>query len=178
MLFGQFHGGRHGSKINGLKNLAVQRSRFFGLEGITHGDKDIRQTLDPNPDGTMPEIGIAGLGNRVIIDINDPVEVTRNRLGDFKKTLVVKSQIGFDKAGQGNGSQVADRDFVRAGVFHNLGAEVAGLDGAQVLLVALAIASILVEHVRGPGFDLGFQDGKPQVLGLDGFAGPFLFFVA
>lgn len=33
-------------------------------------------------------------------------------------------------------------------VLHNLSAEVAGLDGAQVLLVALTIAGILVQHVR------------------------------
>jgi len=49
--------------------------------------------------------------------------------------------------GEGNGGQVADSRLFRAGVLDNLTAQVAALDGAQVLLVGLAVAAVLVQHV-------------------------------
>ena len=38
--------------------------------------------------------------------------------------------------------------FIRGGVLHYLRAQIAALDGTQVLLVALAVAAVLVQHVR------------------------------
>ena len=55
-----------------------------------------------------------------------------------------------------------------AAVFHNLCTEVGALDGAQVLLVTLAVAGILVEHVGIAGLRLGLNDSVPQLLGLEG----------
>ena len=56
---------------------------------------------------------------------------------------------------------------VVTGVLHDLRAQVAALDGPQVLLVALLVAGVLVEHVRGPRLRLGLDDGVPHLLGLD-----------
>ena len=49
--------------------------------------------------------------------------------------------------GEGNGGQVADSRLFRTGVLNDLSAQVAALDGAQVLLVGLAVAAVLVQHV-------------------------------
>lgn len=55
---------------------------------------------------------------------------------------------------------------VFAGVLHDFRAQVAALDGAQVLLVALAVAGVFVQHVRRAGLRLGLDDGVPELLGL------------
>lgn len=51
-------------------------------------------------------------------------------------------------------------------VLHNLCAQIAGFDGAQILLVALPVAGILVEHVWRPSFCLRLNNGVPQLLSL------------
>ena len=67
----------------------------------------------------------------------------------------------FDEHRQGYGGEVANGNFVRRGVLDDLGTKVGRADGAQVLLVALSVGRILIEHIRGAGFDLGFQDLLP-----------------
>lgn len=62
-------------------------------------------------------------------------------------------------------------------VFYNLCAQVAGFDGSQVLLVALPVAGVLVEHVWCAGFCLRFNDGVPQLLSLDHALGPALLLI-
>ncbi len=52
-------------------------------------------------------------------------------------------------------------------IFHNFCAEVWALDGAQVLLIRLLIASIFVKHVRCASFYLGLDNGIPECLSLD-----------
>jgi len=54
---------------------------------------------------------------------------------------------GAHEAGQGQGGQVADGRLLRRGELHDLRAQVAALDSAQVLLVGLAVAGVLVQHV-------------------------------
>ncbi len=49
--------------------------------------------------------------------------------------------------GKRNGGQVADSRLFRAGVLNDLSTQVAALDGAQVLLVGLSVAAVLVQHV-------------------------------
>lgn len=63
-------------------------------------------------------------------------------------------------------SLVLSPHLVLASVLHNLCAQVATFDGTQVLLVALAIAGILVQHVGSACLRLGLNDGVPQLLSL------------
>ena len=56
--------------------------------------------------------------------------------------------------GKSNGGQVADSRLLGACVLDDLSAQVAALDGAQVLLVGLAVAAVLVQHVWVTGLHL------------------------
>lgn len=67
---------------------------------------------------------------------------------------------------------------VFAGVLDYLCAQIAAFDGAQILLVALPIAGILIEHVRCARFSLGLNDGIPQLLGLHHTLRPALLLVS
>lgn len=63
-------------------------------------------------------------------------------------------------------------------VFYYLCAQVAGFDGSQVLLVALPVAGVLVEHVRCASFRLRLNDGVPQLLSLDHALRPALLLIS
>mmetsp|Transcript_23555 Transcript_23555/g.49046 ORF Transcript_23555/g.49046 Transcript_23555/m.49046 type:complete len:240 (-) Transcript_23555:705-1424(-) len=74
----------------------------------------------------------------------------------------------LNHAAEVDGGEVADGDLIGGGVLKDLRAEVGGLDGSEILLVGLVVAVVLVEHVRGSGLNLRVEDGKPELLGLDG----------
>mmetsp|Transcript_2175 Transcript_2175/g.8519 ORF Transcript_2175/g.8519 Transcript_2175/m.8519 type:complete len:408 (+) Transcript_2175:256-1479(+) len=129
--------------------------------------------------------------HRVVVDIDDAVQIARNLSRDFEQLIVVeitflrlqrtdellhlratsgRRRVVLDnESWERDGSQVADRRFLRARELHNLGAQVGRLDRAEVLLVGLAVARILEEHVRVTSFHLRLENREPQLLRLDGF---------
>ena len=46
-------------------------------------------------------------------------------------------------------------------VLNDLRAQIATFDGAEVLMVALSVTRVFVEHVRSPGLCLRLNDGVP-----------------
>lgn len=135
----------------------------------------------------------AHLGHRVVINVNDLVEVPDDDFGDGCQLIEVVGPLWGDVHVESNGRQVTHCNLIRgnnpsnsvavflkashgyelcpshlifARVLYNLCAQIAGFDGAQVLLVALPVAGVLVEHVRCAGFCLRLDDGVPQLLGL------------
>ena len=93
MLFGHVAGRRHRSKVNGLKNVFVELARLGRSEGQAQLDEGIRQTLHSQAHWTMAHIGIASLGNRVVVLINYVVEVVRHLVHDIVEHLVVKGSV-------------------------------------------------------------------------------------
>lgn len=65
-----------------------------------------------------------------------------------------------------NNNKLIANNLIFARVLYNLCAQVAGFDGAQILLVALPVAGVLVEHVRRPSLCLRLNDSVPQLLSL------------
>ena len=66
------------------------------------------------------------------------------------------------KARECNGSQVAHSCLLWGGVLQDLCAQVAAANGAQVLLVGLAVACVLVQHVGVASLNLPFQEAINQ----------------
>ena len=139
---------------------------MLGLEGKPHENVGIGQALDPNTNGPVTHVAVPGLHHRVEVDINDLVQILRHHLGNHLQFVEVEGLVRLDKHVDSDGCEVADSDLVRSGVLHDLGTEVGALDGAEVLLVALPVAGVLVEHVGGPGLNLALDDAVPQLLGL------------
>lgn len=71
----------------------------------------------------------------------------------------------------------ASSHLIFACVFHDLRAQIAGLDGAKILLVALPVAGVFVEHVGCAGFSLRLNDGIPQLLSLHHTFSPALLLI-
>jgi hypothetical protein len=83
----------------------------------------------------VSHVGVLGLCDRVIVAINDTVQVLGDDSGDLMKLFVVVLAVLSDELGQANGSKVANGHLVFRGILNDLTAEVGALDRAQVLLV-------------------------------------------
>ncbi|GIX65122.1 signal peptide containing protein [Babesia caballi] len=145
--------------VDGLEDAAVQLLGFLGLEGVAHEHEGVGQTLDTHADGPVTMVGDLGLRHRVVVAVDDLVEV----VGDDARNVVELLEVG-------DGGEVADGHLLRRRVLHDFAAQVGGLDGAQVLLVGLGVARVLVQHEGGASLDLTLEDGEPEGLGGDGLA--------
>mmetsp|Transcript_27903 Transcript_27903/g.64842 ORF Transcript_27903/g.64842 Transcript_27903/m.64842 type:complete len:299 (-) Transcript_27903:754-1650(-) len=130
----------------------------------------------------MAHVRLARLWHRVVVAIDDLVQVLRGNLGDPVETLEVVGLSSFSTLGilghrrckgwQGDRCQVAHSHFIRRGVLNDLRTEIGRVDGTQVLLVGLAVCCILVEHVWGARLHLCIQNTGPDLLRLDGLPAP------
>ena len=153
-----------------FKHFFVKGDAFLGIVVDLELDECVCQTLDADTNRTVPHVGVPALGRRVVVVVDDAVEVARHSVGDFEELVVVERAVLLDKLRDGDGGQVAHRHFVGRGVLDDLGAQVGRADGAQILLVGLAVGGVLVQDVRRARLDLRVQDGKPELLRLHGLA--------
>ncbi len=108
----------------------------------------------------MAHVGLASLGDRVVVDVDDLVQVFADGLGDLVQALeVVDLGDRVDEGGESDRSQVADSDLIGCTVLDDLCAKVGALDGTEVLLVALAVGSVLVKDEGVTSLGLGLEDG-------------------
>lgn len=90
LLLGDFHGRSQGRKIDGFEDFLVE---FLGLitgKRQSQHNKGVSQTLDSNSYRSMPEIRVLGLWNRVIVPVNDRIQILRDLFGHFKQLLVIE----------------------------------------------------------------------------------------
>jgi len=107
------------------------------------------------------------------------VQVLGDDLGNLVELLeIVNSLLHVDKCGKSEGGQVTDGNLVGSRVLDDFGTQVGRLDGTQVLLVRLGVGSVFVKHVWGTGLGLSLEDGKPELLCLDGLFTLACLFVA
>lgn len=135
---GDLAGSFESSVIDGFENLLVEQPGLRAVEGHAQSHEGISEALDTDADGTVAHVGLASLGNGVVVDVDDAVQVERDHLGDVVKLLEVVRLVGADEGGERDGSEVADGDLIRRGVLDDLRAEVGRLNGAKVLLIGFA----------------------------------------
>ncbi len=167
--------GRAGTKVDGLENVTVQLGSTVRVKGDLEHGKGIGKTLDTESDRTVLHVGVSCLFDGVKVAVNDSVQVAGQGHGNITKLFEIEFERtrGVDASnehGETDTGKVANGGLVLGSVLNNLGTEVRRLDGTQVLLIGLAVAGVLVEHVRSSGLDLGIQNGKPQLLRIDRFA--------
>lgn len=106
--------------------------------------------------------------NGVKVAVNNLVEILGDNFGNLLQLGKVKGSI-LDQHGKTDTCQVANSRLIRSSVLDNLTAQVGALDRSQVLLIGLAVAVILVEHVGRARLHLRVENSEPQVLRLDCF---------
>ena len=144
----------HGAEVDGLEYVAVELTRSLALKRQLQAAEHVSQTLHSETNGSVPHI--APLGGRywAVVDVNHGVQVTRDNACDLHQPFKVEVGAGSrglsagDELLQVEGSEVAHGGLVCAAVLDDFGAQIGGLDGAQILLVALAVGSVLRRRVR------------------------------
>jgi hypothetical protein len=95
----------------------------------------------------------------------------------MESAKVILASGGINKGWKCHGGQVAHCNLIRSSVFDNLSAKIRASNSAEILLVALAVASIFIEHERVASLSLSFKDGVPKLLSFDGLSSTSLFLV-
>ena len=96
----------------------------------------------------------------------------------MERLIIEALCLSVGKFGQGDGSQVAHCNLIFARVLENLSAEIAALDRAKVLLVALSIAGVFEKQVRSSCLNLCVNNLIPKPLSLNGFSALARLFVS
>jgi hypothetical protein len=143
-----------GGVVDRLEDLQVELLCLGRVEGVPESHEGVGESLDSDANGTVSKVRVLGLLDGVVVDVDDAVQVERNRLDDLVELGKVVNAV-LDERRKGDRGQVADSagsvgheqttlvsqghgwdsPLVRGRVLDDLRAEVRGLDGAQVLLV-------------------------------------------
>ena len=75
--------------VNSLENLKVQLPCGGRIERNAQSHEGVSKTLHTDTDGTMAHVRTTSFRDRVVIDVDDPIEVERNDLGNIMKFLEV-----------------------------------------------------------------------------------------
>ena len=168
MDLSQVTGSSQGSVVDGLKALYVKLLGFRGVEWQSESKECVSKTLNTNGNRSVREVTLFGLRNWVVVDVDDLVKVAYDDLSDLMKfAKVILAPSSINEGWERQGGQVADSNLIWSSVFDDLSAEVRASNNAQILLVALAVAGIFVQHEGVAGLGLSFNDVVPQLLSLD-----------
>jgi hypothetical protein len=127
----------------------------------------------------MPHVALLGLGDRVVVHINNLVQVANQDPYNLVQLAEVILSTGrVDEGRKRERSQVADSNFVRSTVLNDLRAKIGAANSSQVLLVALLVAGILVKHEGVASLGLSLKNSIPKLLGLDGLTATAFFLVS
>ncbi|KAG9533704.1 hypothetical protein KCU93_g71, partial [Aureobasidium melanogenum] len=157
--------------VDGLEDLDVELSSIGRVERHAKSEEGVSESTNTKTNGTVAEVALASLRDRVVVDLDNLVQVLGDNLNNLVKLLEVELLLAHVyEGGKSEGSQVADGDLIRSSVLDNLSTQVGAANDTEVLLVTLAVASILVQHEGVTSLGLSFENGVPQLLSADGVA--------
>jgi hypothetical protein len=79
--------------VHRLENLNVHSGRLGAVKGVTTEQVRVRETLDPEANGTVPHVGLSGLWNRVKVSVDDPIQIPREDPNDPVKLFEIKDAL-------------------------------------------------------------------------------------
>ena len=167
-LLGQFGAGPVGVIADRLHRSVGELDRRVRCIGHTQLVERILETHQTQPHRAMPQVAVAGLLDGIEVDVDDVVEHP-HRCAHRLLELDLVDHLAFraihQVLRQVDRTQVADRDLGVAGVERDLGAQVAGVHHADMLLRRAHVAGVLEGHPRVAGLEQHRQHLAPQVLG-------------
>ena len=152
--------------VNCFEDLDVEFLGFRRFERQAEGEECISETLDTKTNRPVPEIAAACFLDRVMVDLNDLVEIDGDSLNDFMELLeVILAALGVHESRKSKGREVAHGDLIRSGILDDFSTEVGAADRSEILLVALSVTGIFVKHIWISSLGLSLEDSIPQLLG-------------
>ena len=99
--------------VDSLEYLNVELLGCKGIECHAQCHESISEALDADSDRAVTHVGATGLGDRIIVDINDTIEVEGDDLGDIVKLLeIVLAGLGVDEARESDRGEITDGNFI------------------------------------------------------------------
>jgi len=150
---GEVGGGLVGVVGHGFHDLVVELDGGVGGEGDVATVEAILETHHAHADRTVAEVGdLGGLG-RVEVDVDDVIEGADGDRDGLTEHRMVDAAIGLEVRVEDDGAQIADGGLLGTRVERDLGAEIGGVDDADVILRGADVAGVL--------------EGDPRVAGLE-----------
>lgn len=75
--------------VDGFEDLYIELFRLRRVEGHMENHESVSETLHTDTNRTVSEVRTAGFRDRIVIDINDPIQVECDGLGNRMKLLEV-----------------------------------------------------------------------------------------
>ena len=153
---------------DGFHEFVIELDGGIGGEGEVALVEGVLDAHDAEADGAVAGVGGAGGFGGVEVDVDDVVEGADGDGDGFLEHLVIEGAVTGDVGIEDDGAEVADGGFVGGGVQRDLGAEIAGMDDAAVVLGAADVAGVLEGDPWVTGFEDHFEHGFPEFDGGDG----------
>mmetsp|Transcript_25495 Transcript_25495/g.80440 ORF Transcript_25495/g.80440 Transcript_25495/m.80440 type:complete len:380 (-) Transcript_25495:95-1234(-) len=110
---GKLAAGLAGGEVDGLEDVLVEPARGLALEGQAQQQEGVRQALDAQADGPVPQVGAPRLLDGVEVALDDLVEVPGRHLCDLVEALeVILPPLAPHEGRQRQRGQVADGHLV------------------------------------------------------------------
>ncbi len=77
----------HYMGLHAVKGLPIEDLGLRAVEGHAHLHEHIGKALHANANGPVPHVGALGVLDRVVVDVNDLVQVPGDNLGHLVKAL-------------------------------------------------------------------------------------------
>ena len=97
--------------VDRLKYLDVQLLSRWRVKGHTQCHEGVRESLHADPDGTVAEVGTAGLRDRIVVHVDDSVEIEGNHLCHVVELGEIVLPVG-DERRECYGGEIANRNLV------------------------------------------------------------------
>lgn len=148
---------------DGFHHLVVELNRGIRSEGEVAFVEGVLETHDAEADGAVAGVrGFRGVG-WVEVDVDDVVERTDRHGDGFLEHLVIEGTIGIDVGIEHDGTEVTNGGFLVGGIEGDLGAKVAGVDDAAMILWGADVARVFEGDPWVAGFEDHFQHAFPKL---------------
>lgn len=117
------------SVVNSLKDLDVEFLCCKRVERHTKCHEGISETLYTDTDGTMAHVGTTSFGNRIVINVDDLVEIISNDFGNIVEFLEVILTVD-DETRESERGEIADGGLFWRRVLDDFRAQVGRLDSS------------------------------------------------
>ena len=165
---GQFGRGPQGVEVDLLGDAGRQGACLGGVERQPQLEEHVLEAHEAHAHRPPQRVGVLGLGGRVVVDVDHPVEERHGDADHLGEALEVEGAVD-DQRPEVDRTQVADRCLVLVGDLDDLGAQVrqvhdpAGFAG----LVALGVGGVLEGHPAVAGLGEGAHHAAVELAGRD-----------
>lgn len=93
VLSGHLHAGLQGPVLDGLEYVLIEGASSVALEGKAQQCERVRHSLNAQTDRSVPHVGLPGLLHRLLVLVDDLIEVASENLDNGVHCLMVETTV-------------------------------------------------------------------------------------